>query len=1199
MAKSEVLLKIRGQGRGFSTGLRAKAPDFTDVKRIMDVPGRDDGLAIGRSKVSSWFRVHSADEDVTAWDLAHAALKEALNTGSTVEAVEPNLEQAWPFDRASQEGTALDGQTNPCQFDPPDTAGGKMAHPDGGAWHLGPQFTQLAAARDRVGAKAKKVLIAHLDTGFDPDHATVPPNIRADLQHNFIDRNHPKDARDRTPPGNSPFRNPGHGPGTLSILAGAKLPPGAPGWNGFSDYIGAAPHAQIMPVRVANWVVQFTTESLAQGINHARHSEAHVLSMSLGGLSSEILVDAVNAAYDAGVFMVAAAGNSYADRPVPSTIVFPARLKRVLAACGVMANGASYSGLAGGTMQGNFGPSEKMPTAMGAYSPNILWAQMGCPTTVDLNGAGTSSVTPQLAAAAALWMAEHFEALDAYPEPWMRIEAARVALFGSAARRTALMGELETIEKAGNGVLRALDALDIRPPDAAHLRKLPPAQPTWSWLNLLFGGGVTLAPELSRSPAGRKMLTLELTQIAQRIREVDEAIDDPDRPDDQIPSSAKNRYLEAALDYGNPSKPLKAFLETLVGRPGVQGAALADRPVVQREIRAMPVPKRRLRVYALDPSVAQSNDFFEVREATLSVPWDDVPETEEKLRPGPIGEYLEVIDVDPASNKIYEPVDLNDPLLLAQDGWAPSEGNPQFHQQMVYAVGMTTIKHFEEALGRKALWGPHINKDGKAQEVRRLRIYPHALRTSNAYYSPDKKALLFGYFPAESSDSDWTAPGSMVFSCLSSDIIVHEMSHALLDGLHRRFLEASNPDVLAFHEAFADIVALFQHFTLTELVRFEIGRARGDLSAASLLGGIARQFGEGSGRRGALRRYNDPTMAKRYDETIGSHDRGSILVFAVYDAFLKIFERRIQDLLRLATGGSGVLAPGALHPDLVNRLTIEASNTARHMLHMCIRALDYCPAVDITFGEYLRALITADIDVMPEDRLGYRVALMEAFRHRGILPRDVRTVSEESLTWNTFLDPKPGWLGRVLEKVDLAWNREPSRSEQFELDEANRWALWRRLNQEFAKDPELCAQFGLTPGLPRYDENGRPRSSRNRAETTFEVFSVRPTRRNLPDGSVRTELVAVIHQRRPVLLDPDDPTGEWFWFRGGATLLIDPCKGKESVRYSLIKNTNSTAREERQRKTALGQMQSPLRSLYLRGERAAEPFALVHGMGGG
>ena len=33
--------------------------------------------------------------------------------------------------------------------------------------------------------------------------------------------------------------------------------------------------------------------------------------------------------------------------------------------------------------------------------------------------------------------------------------------------------------------------------------------------------------------------------------------------------------------------------------------------------------------------------------------------------------------------------------------------------------------------------------------VRRLRIYPHAMRERNAYYSPQKASLLFGYFRGE------------------------------------------------------------------------------------------------------------------------------------------------------------------------------------------------------------------------------------------------------------------------------------------------------------------------------------------------------------------------------------------------------------------------------------------------------------------
>ena len=47
------------------------------------------------------------------------------------------------------------------------------------------------------------------------------------------------------------------------------------------------------------------------------------------------------------------------------------------------------------------------------------------------------------------------------------------------------------------------------------------------------------------------------------------------------------------------------------------------------------------------------------------------------------------------------------------------------------------------------------------------------------------------------------------------------------------------------------------------------------------------------------------------------------------------------------------------------------------------RALDYLPPVDVTFLEYLRALITADFDLVGDDRYNYRVAFVEAFSRRG------------------------------------------------------------------------------------------------------------------------------------------------------------------------------------------------------------------------
>ena len=115
-------------------------------------------------------------------------------------------------------------------------------------------------------------------------------------------------------------------------------------------------------------------------------------------------------------------------------------------------------------------------------------------------------------------------------------------------------------------------------------------------------------------------------------------------------------------------------------------------------------PFRKLRGYAFDPSLSLKMDTALINEITYKIPWED---KQDGLKPGPIGEYIEVIDYDPTVEKLYAPVDLDNSYILAQDGLEPSSSNPQFHQQMVYAVAMTTIKNFESALGRPVLWSPH------------------------------------------------------------------------------------------------------------------------------------------------------------------------------------------------------------------------------------------------------------------------------------------------------------------------------------------------------------------------------------------------------------------------------------------------------------------------------------------------------------
>ncbi len=546
-------------------------------------------------------------------------------------------------------------------------------------------------------------------------------------------------------------------------------------------------------------------------------------------------------------------------------------------------------------------------------------------------------------------------------------------------------------------------------------------------------------------------------------------------------------------------------------------------------------PYRRLRVFAFDPLLSTQIQTRSINQTTLNVVWED------HLDPGPIGEYLEIVDFDLKEQTLYEAVDLNHPHLLATDGLAPSEGNMMFHQQMVYAVAMTTIRHFEKALGRKALWAPRHTGTGeqlRSEFVPRLRVYPHGLpNEANAFYSPDKKALFFGYFRASETNPGRNLPNGMVYTCLSHDVIAHETTHALLDGMHHRFIEPSNEDVLAFHEAFADIVAIFQHFTFPDVLRHQISQTRGKLTDQNLLAQLAIQFGEGIGAGGALRdslgSFNDESKtweahkidATAITRTFEPHARGAILVAAVFDAFLAIYNRRSYDLLRIATGGTGILPAGNLHPDLVNRLADEAGKSAQHVLTMCIRALDYCPPVDITFGEYLRALITADTELVSDDDLGYRLAVTDAFRRRGIYPLHVNSLAPDSLVWQNADDISGGLICRslmaresreLLEKLNR-WNLSASRAQVFEDTQHLGWYL-HKVFANIRDMPEL-GRFETATGLAL--GKGAPHSIQRSADgyPLFEIHAVRPARRIGPDGQLLMSLIVEITQRRCAYMD--------------------------------------------------------------------------------
>ena len=569
---------------------------------------------------------------------------------------------------------------------------------------------------------------------------------------------------------------------------------------------------------------------------------------------------------------------------------------------------------------------------------------------------------------------------------------------------------------------------------------------------------------------------------------------------------------------------------------------------------------RPLRIYAVDP--AQSR--LEGAVATVNVAY-------EPLAPGPVGRIIEVEDLDPVTGRPLRAANLEEPHVLMADGYEPSPSDPRFHQQMVYAVCSNVYSAFRTALGRTPGWS-----FGGAQEPARLIVRPHFAQEANAYYERvgDRGELHFGYFPAGENPADRTLAGGMVFTCLSHDIVVHEMTHALLDGLRAHFMVPTNPDVIAFHEAFADLVAVFQHFSYPEVVRSAMRQCRGALEQAQLLGQVASQFSRASGRSGPLRTALEQGAPRKYRANLEPHALGAVLVSAIFDAFTVVFRRKTEALVRLASGGTGVLPPGELPHDLQQLLAAKAGKLASQFLAICIRAIDYCPPTGMMFGDYLRALITADYDLVPDDPWDYRGALIDAFWRRRIYPRTAQHLSQDALLWKPPRIPLDPVRGLAFSR--LRFQGDPAHAAS--ADELRRQAA---TLGRFVTQRHLLEEFGLVAS-----DDARLGAD---AVDLPTVESIRTARRAGPNGEIVFDLVAEITQAMHVAPSADGPG---FTHHGGCTVILSP---RGVVRYVVLKSVLGAGRTGRRREFLVSELGRRFWNLGAgRLQPRAGVFRLVH-----
>ncbi len=509
--------------------------------------------------------IKSGNDAVNEWDGAHITRE----TKPEVVFAEPDIDVAGPFYAHEQEIEERGEPVKEAYYQFIED----WPHPDEpGIWHLGDGYTQLKTARDEVAKLTTKrtVRIAHLDTGYDEEHLSIPqhPIIRHDLERNFVDGEEDKWNNAEDPFTSGMLKQPGHGTGTLSLLAGTqmKLP-----YCTFDDFFGLHDSIEIVPIRIAKSVVLFRAGAFVKALNYIINElypddskRVHIVTMSMGGLASKAWADMVNLAYDRGIFIVSAAGNNFNKLPA-RTLVFPARFNRVVAACGVTYDRSPYAKPQGEgsfhIMEGNYGPQALMGAAIAAFTPNVPWATFRFHDTVGIRGDGTSSATPQIAAAAALYYIKNYDALEALPEPWMRVEAIRKALFTSA--QQTITGRDEGYEVYyGNGILQAADMLKIPVAAPNELNKQQKDKIFFPFLKLIFGlkaADETLSPE-------EEMLETELMQMVQSDEALQRLLQDEEKKVEELTPEEQVQLAKIVVRNERASETLKMQMQLLLNR---------------------------------------------------------------------------------------------------------------------------------------------------------------------------------------------------------------------------------------------------------------------------------------------------------------------------------------------------------------------------------------------------------------------------------------------------------------------------------------------------------------------------------------------------------------------------------------------------------------------------------------------------------
>lgn len=180
-----------------------------------------------------------------------------------------------------------------------------------------------------------------------------------------------------------------------------------------------------------------------------------------------------------------------------------------------------------------------------------------------------------------------------------------------------------------------------------------------------------------------------------------------------------------------------------------------------------------------------------------------------------------------------------------------------------------------------------------------LVVVPRAGQALNAFYN--RRSMQFFYISHKQVGD--------VFTADSSDIVAHELGHAILDSYRPDTWGAAGLEVWSFHEAFADLTAMLNIMSHEEVLHYALNQNGGDMRKPSVISNLSEHIGQlifriqgpKSGRspeclRSTINNFkyaNPGTLPKQAPHNklaAECHSFGRVFLGAFYDILVMIYE---------------------------------------------------------------------------------------------------------------------------------------------------------------------------------------------------------------------------------------------------------------------------------------------------------------------